>query len=290
MHAKLLPDGACAASPHAAEAAASASPPSQPSGQGGYRRLRSLTADSLEGLGLARRLDSELDSVFSSIRSQSTDDINEELEKNRLYAEAGPLKRALPERYAALLVTLAVEIPVAFIISSGSKDLRSLIGTDRYALLMAFLPLTSAISGNVGLQASTLTTRAISHGDCSRATYCRWLRLELLTAALLALLTGLAVGGVALLWTTSAFEAGPDVGFALTVGFAQAFSVAIAGLTGTCAPLIFSFIFHGDAGKWAGPMETAIQDIAGSFAMVYVAQASLVQCIRWGLSPSSVAG
>mmetsp|Transcript_86632 Transcript_86632/g.226106 ORF Transcript_86632/g.226106 Transcript_86632/m.226106 type:complete len:80 (+) Transcript_86632:171-410(+) len=71
----------------------------------------------------------------------------------------------------------------------------------------------------------------------------------------------------------------------MTVGLAQAFSIAIAGLTGTCAPLLFSFIFHGDAGKWAGPMETAIQDIAGSFAMVYVAQALLLQFVRLGLSP-----
>jgi hypothetical protein len=42
--------------------------------------------------------------------------------------------------------------------------LKQLVGPDRYTLLMAFLPLTSAISGNVGLQASSLTTRAISHG------------------------------------------------------------------------------------------------------------------------------
>jgi len=281
MQTKLLGDAALVGS---------VSPTSTAPAQRKYRRLGSLSAESLEAFGFSRRLDSELDSVFSSIRSQSTDDINEELQKNRLYAEAGPLNRALPERYAALLVTLAVEIPVALIISSGSKDLRYLIGSERYALLMAFLPLTSAISGNVGLQASTLTTRAISHGDCSRATYCRWLRLELATAAILALFTGLAVGVVALLWTSTSFEAGPDAGFALTVGFAQAFSISIAGLTGTCAPLIFSFIFHGDAGKWAGPMETAIQDIAGSFAMVYVAQASLVQCIRFGLSPSTVEG
>jgi len=177
---------------------------------------------------------------------------------------------------------------VALIISGGSKDLRRLIGVERYTLLLAFLPLTSAISGNVGLQASTLTTRAISHGDCTKATYLRWLRAELLTAALLSVVTGLAVALLALLWTHATFEEGWDVGFAITVGLSQAFSIAIAGLTGTCAPLIFTFIFHGDAGKWAGPMETAVQDVAGSFAMVYVAQWVLLQCIRLGLSPAVV--
>jgi len=249
-----------------------------------WRRLGSL--DSPTAKDVLGRLDSEIDSVFSSIRSQSSDDLQEEHEKNRRYAAAGAWGRAFPERYIALLVTLLVEIPVAFIITSGSKDLSHLIGPDRYALLMAFLPLTSAISGNVGLQASTLTTRAISHGDCCRGSYCRWLLKELSAAGLLSVFVGLVVGLVAWLWTWSAFEVGPDAGFALTVGFAQAFSIAIAGLTGTCAPLLFTFIFHGDAGKWAGPMETAVQDVAGSFAMVYVAQATLVWCIRLGLSPA----
>lgn len=36
--------------------------------------------------------------------------------------QAGPLKRAFPERAMALMVTLAVEVPVALIITGGSKD------------------------------------------------------------------------------------------------------------------------------------------------------------------------
>lgn len=220
---------------------------------------------------------------------QTDDDLNEELEKNRRYARAGAFGRALPERYFALLVTLLVELPVAFIISGGSTELKAQIGIGRYTLLMAFLPLTSAISGNVGLQASTLTTRAISHGDCSRANWGRWLRTEMATAGLLALFVGLAVGLLALCWTAASIDVGLDVGFALTVGVSQAFSVAIAGLTGTCAPLLFSFVFRRDAGKWAGPLETAVQDIAGSFAMVFIAQVLLMEFMRLGLSPETLA-
>ena len=47
-------------------------------------------------------------------------------------------------------------------------------------------------------------------------------------------------------------------------------SIVTAGLTGTIAPLLFSFLFKRDSGKWGGPLETAIQDIVGSFAMVIV--------------------
>eukprot|EP00434_Breviolum_minutum_P011017 symbB.v1.2.009719.t2/scaffold624.1/size179468/7 len=110
-------------------------------------------------------LDSEISSVFSDLRSQSDDKVDEEL------AKAGPFRRAFPERTVALLVTLTVEIPVALIITGGSKELKELVGLQRYTLLMAFLPLTSAISGNVGLQASSLTTRAISHGKLVDAMY-----------------------------------------------------------------------------------------------------------------------
>ncbi|CAK8998500.1 Magnesium transporter MgtE [Durusdinium trenchii] len=151
-----------------AEASSSESPsPPPPNPLSKLRRNYSEPAK-LENLwdGI-RRLDSEIESVFSSIRSQSDDDIEEELAKVNAYATAGPCRRAFPERFLALLVTLAVEVPVALIITGGSKELKSLVGLERYTLLMAFLPLTSAISGNVGLQASSLTTRAISHG-CHR--------------------------------------------------------------------------------------------------------------------------
>jgi len=66
------------------------------------------------------------------------------------YLAMGVLARAFPERFSALVVTLLVEIPTLFIISGGSDQLCQLIGRRRYQLLIAFLPLTSAISGNVG--------------------------------------------------------------------------------------------------------------------------------------------
>ncbi|CAK8998546.1 Hypothetical protein (Fragment) [Durusdinium trenchii] len=106
-----------------AEASSSESPsPPPPNPLSKLRRNYSEPAK-LENLwdGI-RRLDSEIESVFSSIRSQSDDDIEEELAKVNAYATAGPCRRAFPERFLALLVTLAVEVPVALIITGGSKD------------------------------------------------------------------------------------------------------------------------------------------------------------------------
>mmetsp|Transcript_34266 Transcript_34266/g.74345 ORF Transcript_34266/g.74345 Transcript_34266/m.74345 type:complete len:362 (-) Transcript_34266:289-1374(-) len=170
--------------------------------------------------------------------------------------------RAFPERSLALFVTLLLELPTLFIISGGSDQLCSLIGRRRYQLLVAFLPLTSAISGNVGLQASTLTTRAVSHLHVTKHSYCTWLLAEVGTAGY----QGLGMGSVSGIFAYVA--SGRDFAFGITIFMAQFVSILTAGLTGTLAPLIFTFIFHRDSGQWGGPLETAIQDIVGSFAMV----------------------
>lgn len=170
---------------------------------------------------------------------------------------------AAPERFFALTVTLILEIPVLLMVSGGSEQLCNLIGRSRYHLLIGFLPLTSAISGNVGLQCSTLTTRAISHCHVTSTQYLKWFINEVTASSYLGLGMGIVMG-------TMAFIASTDFAFAITIMTAQLISIVTAGITGTFAPLLFSFIFKRDSGKWGGPLETAIQDIVGSFAMVVV--------------------
>lgn len=227
-------------------------------------------------------------SVFSSIRSESDDDREyAELDAEN-YARLGPAHRAIPERALALLVTVVIETPVCLMISGGSASLLTLLrDPKRYALLLGFLPLISAVSGNVGLQASTLTTRAISHRHVDIHNYCSWLRKELLAAALLAVVIGLCVGLMALaadmLVCSGQLPLVAHVVFAATVFLSQAVSIAVAGLTGVCSPLIFTFFFHRDSGKWAGPLETAIQDIAGTALLIGLTQGILMLATRLGL-------
>ena len=204
------------------------------------------------------------ESVFSSIRSESALEVEEEANDAERYKASNILARAFPERFIALLVTLVVEIPVLFMISGGSDRLCSLIGRRRYELMMAFLPLSSAISGNCGLQASTLTTRAISHEQVTVENFREWFTAEVGAATHLALGMGIVLGACGFVMS------GYDIAFGVTIFVAQFISLVTAGFTGTMAPLIFTFIFHRDSGKWGGPLETAIQDIVGSFAMVVV--------------------
>ena len=159
---------------------------------------------------------------------------------------------------------MILEIPVLLLIAGGSDSICQLVGRSRYQLLMGFLPLTCAISGNVGLQASTLTTRAISRSHVSEVSYMPWFLREVGAAACL----GLGMG--TMLSTVAYIASRRDFTFAITIFFAQFFSIVTAGITGTFAPLLLSFIFQRDSGKWGGFLETAIQDIVGSFAMVVI--------------------
>ena len=194
------------------------------------------------------------------------------------------LSLAFPERFFALIVTLIVEIPVLLMISGGSDRLCMLIGRRRYQLMMGFLPLSSAISGNCGLQASTLTTRAVSHCHVTKTSYCKWLGTEVASAACLGCGMGIVLGSYGYV------VSGMDRAFGLTIFMAQFVSIVTAGFTGTLAPLIFSFIFHRDSALYGGPLETAVQDIVGSFAMVVLSYRMLVFFGPMEISPDDVCG
>ena len=251
---------------------------------GGFLLPRTESAPPLTTTrSMLQRASSIVSSVFSSIRSESESDLAFQSTQARRYADSGPLKRAFPERTLALLVTMVIEVPACLMVGGGGGRLLKILGTRRYTLLLGFLPLISAVSGNVGLQCSTLTTRAISHGHVSMANFFCWMRLEFLASIVLAAVLGmfaafLAAAGDVLSSYVAAEEEDFQIGhgmFATTVGIAQASSIAVAGLTGTLAPIVFTFLFHRDAGKWAGPLETAVQDIAGTFSLVYITQGLL---------------
>ena len=70
--------------------------------------------------------------------------------------------------------------------------------------------------------------------------------------------------------TVAFFMGGKNVPFAFSIFIAQFVGILTAGCTGTLAPLLFTFIFERDSGKWGGPLETAVQDVVGSFAMIVI--------------------
>ncbi|OEU10628.1 hypothetical protein FRACYDRAFT_247170 [Fragilariopsis cylindrus CCMP1102] len=229
-----------------------------------HSHIRGSSWNSLQSVRSMGDLDSLADSIFSDIRSQSAATLLSISNDADAYLGSSILQRAFPERSFALIVTLIFELPTLFMISGGSDQLCALIGRRRYTILISLLPITSAISGNVGLQASTLTTRAISHHQVRKDNFKSWLLKEMGAAVYIGVGMGLVVGTMAFVMGHQSFA------FALTIFFAQFIGILTAGFTGTLAPLLFTFIFERDSGKWGGPLETAVQDVVGSFAMIVI--------------------
>jgi hypothetical protein len=200
------------------------------------------------------------------------------------YATCNPFQCAFPERSFALIVTLLLELPTLFFISGGSDQLCFLIGRKKYTTLISLLPLTSAISGNVRLQASTLTTRAISHLHVRKDNYFSWLHKEISAAIYLGFVIGLVMAIIAFAM------GGYNYAFSFSIFFAQFIGIATAGITGTFTQLLFTFIFHRDSGKWGGQLEMAVQDIVGSFAMIVVTYQIMQFFGPFDIEPTDICG
>jgi Mg/Co/Ni transporter MgtE len=164
-------------------------------------------------------------------------------------------------RMPAILITFAIEMVVAFVISRYEDTLKI------YPLLVAFVPVLSAISGNVGLQSSAIVVRNLALGIDSEKKVWRTMLPELKAGAVMASSMTVVVGTTALFWYAPV-PGGDDTWsgaavFALTIGLGTFVSMLISALSGTAAPLL-SKRFGFDPSAMAGPMETAFQDIAGS--------------------------
>lgn len=179
-----------------------------------------------------------------------------------------PCKRSL-KRVPALVLTLGVELVVAFVISEyAQSDVFR-----RYPLLMSFQPVVSALSGNIGLQASSVNVREVAVGmhdtkDGRKRSICASIWPEFLSSSVLSAKIGLLLGIISFVWYMPSGSNSSDhtMGGAFIFGTAIAVGQCVSGLcaaaTGSLAPLVFSRMGL-DPTAMAGPMETAVQDVIG---------------------------
>ncbi len=162
-----------------------------------------------------------------------------QVEKMSIYQLA--LRRAIP-----LSITAIIGLGVASVIQSFEGVLR------QYALLVAFAPLVSGVSGNFGLQTATVIIRALA--VMSFQGVAKALLRELFVGLLCNLLVGSLAGMVAWL-TTGYWQAFLVLYISLAAG------MLTSALMGTVIPLIFHRIGV-DPALVAGPFETSLQDLA----------------------------
>lgn len=156
-----------------------------------------------------------------------------------------------------LMGTMVIELMAGMVISHFDGVLRQVI------LLASFMPVISAISGNVGLQAAAIVVRGLDTGHVSLENWWRSVGKELAASFMMAVVCGLVLGAVGAVWSH-------HLPFGLVIGGAMTCSMLTAGFMGTVIPMLSKRLGF-DPATTAGPFETAFQDVIGFAVFLWLA-------------------
>ncbi|KAI8925150.1 hypothetical protein BC831DRAFT_462392 [Entophlyctis helioformis] len=167
-------------------------------------------------------------------------------------------------RCPAIILTLTLELVVGAVIHKYAGLIKNNM------MITSFMPVLSSIAGNVGLQASTATLRALSTGHASGSDLSGVYHIlikEFLASLVVASLSGIVLLSIAWSWAHS-------LQFGITTALGIFFNSSIAGIMGCLGPLTFKAL-RIDPALMAGPFETAMQDLIGSSVYLGIAAALL---------------
>jgi magnesium transporter len=169
-------------------------------------------------------------------------------------SDAEELERKSPAHIARLrmpwiMATMFIELLAGVVIHHFDATLT------RFILLASFMPIISAISGNTGLQSAAIIIRGLSSGQVQMANWRHALARQMTTTLILGAACALVLGVIGGIWAR-------HFAFGLVVFLGMFASVNIAGIVGTCIPLLSKRAGF-DPALTAGPFETAFQDVVG---------------------------
>jgi len=152
---------------------------------------------------------------------------------------------------------MTIELLAGLVISRFDHVLQQVI------LLASFMPVISAVSGNVGLQAAAIVVRGLDTGHVSLRNWGRQVFKELSASLLMAISCGLVLGTIGAIWSR-------HLPFGIVIGGAMICSMLTAGFMGTMMPMISKRLGF-DPATTAGPFETAFQDVIGFGVFLWLA-------------------
>jgi len=183
-------------------------------------------------------------------------------------SDAEELERKSPVQIAMLrmpwiMATMFIELFAGFVIHFFNATLI------KFILLASFMPIISAISGNTGLQSAAIIIRGLSSGQVQMHEWRHALARQMSTTAILGGACALVLSIIAGVWDG-------HFAFGLVVFLGMFASVNIAGVVGTCVPLLSKRAGF-DPALTAGPFETAFQDVIG--ISIFLSLASVL--LKW---------
>ncbi len=129
-----------------------------------------------------------------------------------------------------------------------------------FSTVLFFIPFVLGISGNVGLQGSTVIVRGLATGDIQKDNLLTVVRSELVVGIANGIIFGFLCGFIISLIAAPLLQTSPFLGTA--VGLGIVLSVCVSAVIGSTAPILFIKI-NVDPAISSGPFVTVTNDIAG---------------------------
>ena len=129
-----------------------------------------------------------------------------------------------------------------------------------FSTVLFFIPFVLGISGNVGLQGSTVIVRGLATGDIQKDNILTVVRSELVVGIANGIIFGFLCGFIITLIAAPLLQTSPLLGSAVGLGIVLA--VSVSAVIGSTAPTLFLRI-NVDPAISSGPFVTVTNDIAG---------------------------
>lgn len=166
-----------------------------------------------------------------------------------------------------LIVTLCAGLLTATVMSYF-KD------KEWFTVVALFVPLIAGMSGNVGIQCSTVLVRAMSLGELSHGSKRAAFLSELGIGLLIGVVFGLLCAGFMFflnLFKARAITGADPLGLGITVSFGLLGACFMATLLGSLAPFAFARL-RIDPTVASGPIVTAFNDVLCTLMYIFIAK------------------
>ncbi len=198
-----------------------------------------------------------IDDVVDVLEEEASEDIFKMAGSHEDELQAASPLRSCRTRLPWLLITLVTGFLTSLILRQFMERLEVVL------VLTYFVPIVMAMSGNAGIQSTTLVVRSLAIGTMQREKLWRFLAREFLTGMIMGLICGILIGAWARYVIQGASDpahAYPSYFLAATVAIALFCSMAFAALYGALVPMILNR-FKIDPAVASGPFVTSSNDI-----------------------------
>ena len=194
------------------------------------------------------------DDVIRVMQDLASEDIFTMVGTAKVDPFAKKITNKIKVRAPWLLTTFTGGLFSAYILNQFQSSI-----TD-FSTVLFFIPFVLGISGNVGLQGSTVIVRGLATGDIQKDNILTVVRSELIVGIANGIIFGFLCGFIITLIAAPILQTSPLLGPAVGLGIVLA--VGVAAVIGSTAPIIFLRI-NVDPAISSGPFVTVTNDITG---------------------------